>query len=612
MFEGSHIAYHATVLPDLRIPMRDGIELACDVYLPALEGRAVEGQFPTIVERTPGLKDSTGYSRRGRWYAARGYAVVINDVRGRGRSEGVWYPFAEEAPDGYDTVEWSACQPWSNGCIGTMGGSYSGSSQSALATLGPPHLRAQVVGQGTSNYHTSSMRQGGALELRFVRYAFWMATTSQAAFADPELKRTLEAEFARLPQILGPPLRFRPGRTALRFVPNYEQWLWDVLTHGDFDDYWMQRGYAIDRYWDEYADVPLLLQSGWYDTYPRAAVANFQALRARKRSPTLLLIGPWCHTEPACETSLSGDVEFGVDSPLALYDDVRLRFFDQYLKGLNTGIEGEPPVRYFVMGTHCGRRPANLARHLWRGGEWRTALAWPPAEFKPGALFLQPDGRLLSTPMTTEWEPSSYTYDPRNPVPTIGGSISAAEDVLPSGGFDQRERPGLFFGHSTTLPLGSRPDVLCFESDALEYDLEMVGPMEVVLFASSSAPDTDFTAKLLDVYPHDAATPGGYELNVCDGIIRARYRNGFDHQELLKPGKVYEFRIVLYPTATRFAAGHRIRVDISSSNYPRFDANPNTGEPLGRARRTEIAHQAVFHDALHPSHVSFYAARSAA
>ena len=609
-FQGSHQQYDSIVVPDIRIPVRDGVSLAADLYLPALDGQAVQGKFPAIVERTPYLKDATRYARRGHWYACRGYAVVINDVRGRGHSEGEWYPFAKEAPDGYDVVEWVAQQPWCDGKVGTMGASYAGSDQSALATLNPAHLACQVIGQGTSNYHVSSMRQGGALEQRFIRYAFRMALSSQAALADADLERVLRAEDARIPELFGPPLRFRPGRTALRLLPKYEQWAWDILTHGAYDQYWMQRGYTIDRYWDEHADVPVLFQSGWYDTYPRGAAANFLGLRERKSSPTRLVLGPWRHGENTCEESTSGDVEFGIDSPLPLYDDLRLRFFDQYLKGLDTGLEGEPPVRYFVMGAQRGRPPEDLAGHLWHGGEWRAADDWPPPEYRETAFYLHPDGSLRREPAPGAAEPSRYQYDPLNPVPTTGGSISAAEDLLPSGGFAQRGQPGRFFDHRDTLPFASRPDVLTFETAPLEAEVEIAGPVEVILHASSSALDTDFTAKLLDVYPHTVDEPGGYELNVCDSILRARFRNGYERAEPLTPGEVYELRIVLYPNANRFARGHRVRVDISSSNYPRFDANPNTGGPLGLERRTLIADQAVFHDAERPSRLLLHVRES--
>ena len=332
-FAGSHRAYDSIVRPNVPIAMRDGVVLAADIYLPAHNGKAMDGAFPAIVERTPYLKDGTRYARRGHWYARRGYATVINDVRGRGSSTGDWYPFALEAPDGYDVVEWVAAQPWCNGRVGTMGASYAGSDQSALATLNPPHLACQVVGQGTSNYHVSSLRQGGALEQRFIRYAFRMARSSREALADPDLKRTLDAADRHIQELFGPPLRFRPGRTALRLLPTYEQWAWDILTRGVYDEYWMQRGYTIDKYWDEHADVPVLFQSGWYDTYPRGAIANFVALRERKSSPMRLVLGPWRHGEGTVEESTAGDVELGIDAAVPAYDDMRLRFFDEHLKG---------------------------------------------------------------------------------------------------------------------------------------------------------------------------------------------------------------------------------------------------------------------------------------
>ena len=393
-YQGSHRAYDSVVLPDVLIPARDGVQLAADVYLPALNGRPLDAKFPALVERTPYLKDSIRYARKGHWYARRGYAVVINDVRGRGRSGGQWYPFAKEAPDGYDAVEWVAVQPWCNGRVGTMGGSYAGSDQSALATLNPPHLRAQVVGQGTSNYLISSMRQGGALEQRFISYAYRMAITSQEAAADPDLERVMRAEFERVPEILGPPLRFRPGRTALRFLPIYEQWAWDILTHGSRGAYWSQRGYNIDEYWHEHADVPVLFQSGWYDTYPRGAIANFQALRRRKSSPMSLLLGHWRHGEPTTEETSAGDVDLGLEAALPLYDDLRLRFFDHHLKQLETGLDREPSVRYFVMGGQLGRSPADLAGRLWHGGRWESADQWPPPDAAETALYLQADGSL--------------------------------------------------------------------------------------------------------------------------------------------------------------------------------------------------------------------------
>ena len=601
-FEGSAHSYDSIVVPNVRFRTRDDVTLTADLYLPALNGKAVDGSFPTLLERTPYLKDSVRYSRRGHWYARRGYAVVMNDVRGRGESEGEWYPFAKEAPDGYDAVEWIAEQPWCSGKIGTMGASYAGSDQSALATLNPPHLCAQVIGQGTSNYLLSSMRQGGALEQRFIRYAFWMATTSREAAADRELERVLLEEFGRIPQILGPPLRFRPGSTALRLLPSYEQWAWDILTLGSVGDYWLQRGYNIDTYWPEYADVPILFQSGWYDTYPRGVIANFNALQELKTSPMRLLLGPWRHGEPTTEESIVGDIELGLEAALPLYDDIRLRFFDQHLKGLATGLDQEPPVRYFIMGNQEGRRPGNLAGTIWHGGRWESAQTWPPHD-RTTVFYLHSDSSLSETKPSNSLSVTQYTFDPRDPVPTAGGSISASEDVLPSGGFDQRGQPGRFHGHRDTLPMASRPDVVAFQTEPFSEPFEIAGPVEVVVHAASSAIDTDFTAKLLDVYPHSDETPGGFELNLADSIVRARYRNGFEKEEFLQPGHPEEFRIILYPTANRFGRGHRLRIDVSSSNYPRFDANPNTGGLLGDSRQILVAQQTIYHDADHPSHI---------
>jgi len=601
-FEGSARSHDSVVVPNIQFRARDDVTLTADLYLPALNGKAVDGSFPTLLERTPYLKDSIRYARRGHWYARRGYAVIMNDVRGRGESEGEWYPFAKEAPDGYDTVEWIAKQPWCSGKVGTMGASYAGSDQSALATLNPPHLCAQVVGQGTSNYLISSMRQGGALEQRFIRYAFWMATTSREAQADRDLHRVLLTEFTRISEILGPPLRFRPGSTALRLLPSYEQWAWDILTLGSIGDYWLQRGYNIDNYWLEHADVPILFQSGWYDTYPRGAIANFLALQEVKESPMQLLLGPWRHGEPTTEESTIGDIELGLEAALPLYDDIRLRFFDHHLKGMATGLNHEAPVSYFIMGDQAGRRPGDLAGAVWHGGRWESAQTWPPHD-QTTVLHLHGDGSLSEARPSKSPSTTQFTFDPGNPVPTAGGSISASEDVLPSGAFDQRGQPGRFHGHRDTLSFASRPDVLSFQTEPFNEPFELVGPIEVVLHAASSAIDTDFTAKLLDIYPHSEETPGGFELNLADSILRARYRNGFEQEEFLEPEAPTEFRIILYPTANRFGHGHRLRVDISSSNYPRFDVNPNTGAPLGDSRRILAAHQTIYHDSDHPSHI---------
>jgi putative CocE/NonD family hydrolase len=613
-YEGSHQQYDSLCLPNVMVPMRDGVRLATDVYLPALggrlaHGRRAPGRFPVILERTPYDKAAAGPVANGRYFARRGYACAMQDVRGRFASEGEWYPFAREAPDGYDTVEWLAAQEWSDGQVGTMGASYAGSDQSALATLNPPHLKTMIVAVGASNYYHCSMRQNGALELRFLIYAFRMATTSKEALADPALKAALAAAYERGGEwVARAPLK--AGASPLRLLPSYERWVLDILTHGDYDAYWRQRGYAISQYYEEHADVPTLYLGGWYDSYARATCENFIALGKLKRSRQVLLMGPWTHG--GWGVSYAGDVDFGQDAVIN-YNDLRLAWLDHFLKGMRTEVAAWAPVKLFVMGTGDGK--LDYSGRLNHGGAWRDEQAYPLPDTRFTPYYLRAGGSLSAAPpdsplaallpaplVAGEAPPSRFTFDPRDPVPTIGGGISAAEPIMRPGAFDQRSRPD-FFGCKDTLPLNARPDVLTFQTAPLERDLEVTGAITVTLYASSSARDTDFTAKLLDVYPPAAEYPEGLAINLTDSVLRARYRNGWERPEPLEPGQIYEFTFPLYPTSTVFKVGHRIRLDVSSSNFPRFDVNPNTGGELGVERRFEVAHQAIYHDAERPSQV---------
>jgi len=591
---GSWMEYDVIVEKNVRVPMRDGVSLAADLYLPARGGKVAEGRFPAIMERTPYDKESK--VNEGRYFARRGYVAVMQDVRGRFQSEGEWYPFAKEAPDGYDSVEWAAAQPWCDGNIGTMGGSYCGSDQSALATLNPPHLKAMVVAVGTSNYHTSSMRQNGALELRFMVYTFRMATTSREALADLGLKAALEEDFKRVGEWLTR-TPYKKGSSSLRFLPSYEQWLLDILGESDYSDYWKQRGYAIDHYYEEHADVPTIYLGGWYDSYARGTTANYVALSKRMKSPQHLIMGPWTHG--GWSASHAGDVDFGPDALMDDYNGYRLRWFDRWLKGIENGVDREPPVRLFVMGGGDSRKDRN--GRLSHGGVWRDAPDWPLPGTRSTPYYLHADGTLSPEPPAAA-EPSRYTFDPRDPAPTIGGGISAADGIMPAGAYDQRGG-ARFYSCQDTLPLAARSDVLVFQTPELPEALEVTGPLTVKLWASTSATDTDFTAKLIDVHPPNPDYPNGFAQNISDSILRGRYRNGRERAELMEPGTVYELEIVLYPTSNVFGKGHRIRVDISSSNFPRFDVNPNTGGPLGRDRRFALAEQAIYHDPEHPSHI---------
>ncbi len=591
---GSTAEFDVIVRHDVRVPMRDGITLSADLYLPAHGDRLAEGRFPVVMERTP--YDKENKYAEGRYFARNGYVALMQDVRGRFQSEGEWYPFAKEAPDGYDSVEWAAIQPWSDGNVGTIGGSYCGSDQSALATLNPPHLKAMVVAVGTSNYHTSSMRQNGALELRFMSYVFMMATTSREALADPGLRLALEQDYARIGEWFARP-PYRRGSSALRYLPSYERWLLDIQSEGDYNDYWKQRGYAIEHYYREHADVPTIYLGGWYDSYARGTTDNYVALSRLKRSPQHLIMGPWTHG--GWNVSYSGDVDFGADSVLDDYNGYRRRWFDRWLKGLDNGVDREVPVCLFVMGGGDSRRDrSGRLAHL---GAWREAADWPLPGTRYVPYYLHADGT-LGPELPQPSEPGRYTYDPRDPVPTIGGGLSAAPQLLPAGAYDQRG-DARFYGCRDALPLSARSDVLVFQTPPLADDLEVTGPLTVKLWASSSAPDTDFTAKLIDVHPANPDYPQGFAQNISDSILRARYRNSRDHADLLEAQQIYPFEIVLYPTSNLFARGHCVRVDISSSNYPRFDINPNTGGPLGRERRTVTAQNAIYHDPEHPSHI---------
>ena len=597
-YEGSHQQYGVVCETNVMVQARDGVALATDLYFPATGGRRADGRFPVILERTPYDKAAAGQVFKARYFARRGYVCVIQDVRGRFKSEGEWHAFAKEAPDGYDAVEWLAAQPWCDGKVGTMGGSYAGSDQAALATLDPPHLSTMIVAVGASNYYHSSMRQNGALEQRFLVYVFRMATTSKEAEADPGLKAELNRLFTEsMPEIVNQ-FPLKEGATILRRLPSYERWAIDIQTHGEYDDYWKQRGYAPSQYYEEHADVPTLYLGGWYDSYARNTCESFMNLSRLKSSPQRLLMGPWIHGQ--FEVTFSGDVDYGTEAPI-YYHDLKLAWFDHYLKGMRTEVAEWSPVRIFTMGTGDGRR--NYEGRVRSGGYWRGEQDWPIPDTRFTAFYLGENGFLTpGGPPLAYSSFTTFTFDPRDPVPTMGGGISAADTVMAAGAYDQRGRPD-FIGCKDTLPLSYRQDVLTFETPPLEEDVEATGPIEMHLWASSSALDTDFTAKLVDVHPPSDDHPDGLAINITDSIIRARYRNGWAQAELMDPGEPYEFVFQLYPTSNVFGKGHRIRLDISSSNWPRFDVNPNNGGPLGRGGIYEVARQTVYHDADRPSHI---------
>jgi uncharacterized protein len=586
---------------NVMVPVRDGVKLATDIYRPARDGQPLAGRFPVIVERTPYDKEGGGNVRRGIAFAQHGYTVVFQDVRGRFKSEGRWWMLVDDDDDGYDLLEWIGKQPWSNGRIATMGGSYTGATQHALAIRRPPGLSAMFVRETVSNVGKIGMRHHGAFELRFMAWIFSQAVVSREAQADPVLRAALAEANERLPEY-AKHLPFKPGSTPLRFLPNYEEWLHKAMTHGDYDEYWKQPGYNVEEHYDAHADVPVYHQTGWHDSWTRSSIDNYLGLAARKKSAQRLIVGPWVHG--GATRRAHGDVDFGPEAAIPDYDAFMRSWFDRWLKGAAATAEDqtqqpELPIRLFVMGGGDGRKTADGRMN--HGGRWRDAPAWPLPDTRLVPYYLHAGG-VLEPQKPGSAKPTQYAFDPRRPVPTIGGNISSAGPLMEPGGYDQRCAPR-FFGCEDALPLAARNDVLVFETPVLTGDTEVTGPLEVKLWVSSSAVDTDFTAKLVDVYPPNADYPHGFALNLSDSIVRMRYRQGLGKPVPLVPREIVPVTITLYPTSNLFKAGHRIRLDISSSNFPRFDVNPNTGEPLGQHRRWIVAENSVYHDAEHPSHI---------
>jgi putative CocE/NonD family hydrolase len=575
--------------------MRDGTPLALDLYLPVKDGQPLAEKLPTLLARTPYNKN--GQAAEARWFAARGYAVVVNDVRGRYGSAGRWRMLVDDPDDGYDLLAWMGRQSWCNGKVGTFGTSYVGGTQHALACARPPALACMIPVDSVSNAGLAGIRHSGAFELRFMNWIFTIgAPNARAALADPALKDALELNGKRMPQHLLR-LPIRPGTTPLKQVPDYERWLVEVMRHGDYDDYWKQPGYSVVDNVDRYADLPVYHVTGWYDSWCRQNVLNWQALSRVKKAPQKLIIGPWTHGSQG--RAVAGEVEFPPEAALS-FNDWRLRWFDHWLKGVNNGVEKEAPVKLFIMGGGDGHK--SQGGRLRHGGRWRDEQTFPLQRTRYTPYYLHADGRLSPEKPSVRQSATTYCYDPNDPVPTIGGNLSSVGGLLDAGGFDQRCRSDTLFAHDQ-LPLSERRDVLVFQTEPLKEDVEVTGPVVVHLFVSSSTADTDFTAKLLDVYPRSADYPLGFDLNLGDSITRMRYRNSLTKAELMEPGHVYRVAIHLYPTANVFARGHRIRLDISSSNFPRFDLNPNTGEPLQQHRRMIPADNTVYHEAERASHV---------
>ena len=557
------------------IKMRDGTILRSDVYRPSQQGL-----FPVLLHRIPYNKSvarlAAGLMLNPLNAADQGYAVVIQDCRGRFASDGEWVPFYVEGEDGYDSVEWCAQQPWSNGKVGMYGSSYMGVTTWQAVTAAPPHLEAAFVRLTGTNYHDGWVYSGGAFELGFnLRYALSLAWDKVSRLPVGKqgsvIQRMAEVASDSWPAYWHLPLQ------EMRVGQDVASYYYDWLAHPSYDEYW--RAVNVEERYDKIT-VPVLQMTGWFDNFLIGQLRSFKGIAEKgatdkARQNQKIIIGPWTHGNYLSQTpSKVGDFEFGT----AVIPDVEalaFRWFDYWLKGINTGIMDEPSVRIFVMG-------ANI---------WRDEEDWPLQRAKKTRWYLHSQGQAntlngdgVLTLVLPGIEPAdSYTYDPADPVPTIGGR-TLMPGIATDGFCDQRH-------------VEERPDVLVYTSSVLLKDIEVTGHLLLKLWVASSARDTDITAKLADIYPN------GYAAIVADGILRARYRKSMTAPEPLEPGQIYELTVDLWATSQVFKKGHRIRVEVSSSNFPRFDRNLNTGRDNASETQMQIATQTIYHDAEHPSHI---------
>ena len=542
---------------NVTMKMRDGVTLRADVYSPKADGK-----FPVILERTP--YDKRGGVGLGLKAAAQGYVYIVQDVRGRNASEGDWYPFKYESPDGYDSVEWAAGLPYSNGKVGMYGGSYVGATQMLAAVAAPPHLSGIMPVVTASNYHSHWAYQGGAFSqllaqawcsaLALDTLQRHVAKSAQPLYWDPKQP---PADYPLLD--LG-----APGGLAAYYF--------DWIAHPAYDEYWKQ--WSIEEHFNQIL-VPALHVAAWYDIFQDGSLRNYAGIKAHggseaARNGQRLVISVGGHAGAGPKI---GDVDFGKDSEVDTWA-LGLRWYNYLLKGIDNGMAMEKPVRVFVMGKNV----------------WRDEDDWPLARAKATRYYLHSngkanslngDGRLSKTSPT--FEPADlYVYDPADPVPTQGGPVLGDPARIPPGPLDQRK-------------VEARSDVLVYTTPAFGHDTEVTGQVRLELYVRSSSVDTDFVGKLVEV------SPDGVPHNLTDGILRARYRNSMEKAELMTPGKVYQLTIDLWSTSNIFLAGHKLRLEVASSNFPRFSRNLNTGENPQSATNELKSTNEIYHDQDHPS-----------
>lgn len=557
-----------TIERNVTMKTRDGITLVATIYRPA------DGQkHPVMLTRTPYNKDNM--APIGMKGAQRGFIVVAQDTRGRFTSEGEWYPFKHESADGYDAVEWAAALPGSDGRVGMFSGSYVGATQMLAAIAHPPHLAGICPVVTASNYHENWTWQGGAFEQ-------WFGQSWTAGLAVDTMTRLVQkSSNARLGEQILPLTEFpifnipaagieTGGALTKQIAPYYEDW----LKHPTYDNYWKQ--WSIEENYPN-IQVPSLTIAAWYDIFLGGSLRNYIGMRehagnadARSKQRLIVAIGGHSGWERRV-----GILDFGPDAPFD-ENEITVEWYEYLFLGKqNQFADSSKPVNIFVMGKN----------------QWRSEAAWPPPEAKPVRYYLQSTGKANTAAgdgvLATTAKPGTqdtFVYDPANPVPTVGGALCCDAGHLQPGPRDQRE-------------VEARQDVLVYSTPPLEKDLEVTGPVTLDLYASTSATDTDFTGKLVDV------APDGTAINITDGILRARYRNSTAKAEPVEPRKLYEYKIDLWSTSNVFLKGHRLRLEVSSSNFPRFDRNLNTGKDAATSTEFVKATNVIYHDSQHPSAV---------
>jgi uncharacterized protein len=557
-------SYAVALQTAVEAKMRDGTILRADIYRPK-----AEGQFPVLLERTPyDKRNSAEFALKA---VARGYVVIIQDVRGRYTSDGDWYPFKNESNDGYDTVEWAATLPYSNGKVGMFGGSYVGATQMLTAIAHPPHLAGICPVVTASNYHDGWTYQGGAFEQWFNES--WTSGLSQDTLNRSVMKNTNALNgIWKLPLTAYPLFEVPQASAPADLTGSLAPYFLDWLAHPNYDEYWKR--WSIEEHYSD-INVPILTIAAWYDIFLGGSLRNYIGVKsqagneaARRGQRLIVTIGGH-----AGSGRKIGDIDFG---PAAKFDedDAMLDWYDYLFKNANNQSATAKPVRIFVMGAN----------------QWRNEDDWPLSRARETKYFLHSAGKAnsvsgdgaLSTATPRSEAPDRYTYNPEHPAPTIGGPLCCDAEHLKPGPRDQR-------------PVEAREDVLVYSTPALAQDLEITGPIKLELFASSSAVDTDFTGKLVDVWPD------GFAQNLTEGIIRARYRDSQEKPTFINPGQTYKYTLDLWATSNLFRKGHRLRLEITSSNFPRFDRNLNAGEHSASGQKAVSATNTILHDAEHPS-----------